>query len=233
MTADEGAWRTIIVDQANDMNTSSANAMLKSLEEPPGRTLFLLIAPEPGRLIATIRSRCRIMELQPLPQDKLKLAVGQAAAAAGLPPVAAAEEARLFLLARGSVRKALALRASGGLDLYDRLLALLRSLPELDVNLLHAIAEKVSPAAEEEAFETYHGLLLDLLARLVRGSVDTSFVSPEEAELGRLVGPEKLALWAALWETIVREKAEIMALNLDRKSFVLETGMRMRALARG
>lgn len=233
MTADTGTWRIVIVDQANDMNASAANAILKSLEEPPQRTIFLLLAPEPGRLIATIRSRCRSIALAPLGTEALRLAVGQASQAAGLEPVGGQEEARLFGLARGSVRKALSLQASGGLDLYERILALMRPLPDLDVNGLHAIADKVSPMAEEEAFETFYGLLLDLIARLVRVAVEPAELLPEEAALASTVRPEKLALWAALWETIVREKAEIMALNLDRKSFVLDTGMRMRALARG
>jgi DNA polymerase-3 subunit delta' len=233
MTADTNAWRVVIVDEANDMNASAANAMLKSLEEPPRQTLFLLVTPEPGRLIATIRSRCRTIELAPLAADDLRRAVGQAGEAAGLDPVGVGEEARLFGLSRGSVRKALSLKASGGLDLYSRLLAVMGSLPDLDLGVLHALADKVSPLAEEEAFETFHDLLLDLLARLVREAVEPGLLLSEEAGLRSLVRPEKLALWAGLWETIVREKAEIMALNLDRKSFVLETGMRMRALARG
>ncbi|KAB2845923.1 MAG: DNA polymerase III subunit delta' [Hyphomicrobiaceae bacterium] len=233
LTADEGAWRVVIVDEANDMNASAANAMLKSLEEPPLRTLFLLVTPEPGRLIATIRSRCRTIELAPLGIDDLRLAVRQASEATGLEPVAGQEEARLLGLAGGSVRKALSLKAGGGLELYERLLALMRSLPELDVSALHAIADKISAMAEEEAFATFYGLLLDLIARLVREAVEPGLLLAEEGPLASIIRPEKLALWAALWETIVRDKAEIMALNLDRKSFVLDTGMRMRALARG
>lgn len=232
MTADINAWRVVIVDEANDMNASAANAMLKSLEEPPRQTLFLMVTPEPGRLIATIRSRCRAMELGPLAPGDLRLAVAQAAEAAGLERSGGENETRLFGLANGSVRKALSLEASGGLDLYERLLGLMGTLPDLDFNALHTIADRISPMAEEEAFETFCGLLLDLLARLVRDAVKPGALLAEEKRLGALVRPEKLALWAALWETIVREKAEIMALNLDRKSFVLETGVRMRMLSR-
>lgn len=233
MTADTNAWRVVIVDEANDMNANAANAMLKSLEEPPRQTLFLLVAPEPGRLIATIRSRCRSLELGPLAPEEMRSAIGQAATAAGIEPPSADAEARLFGLARGSVRNALSLMESGGLELYERLIAIFRSLPDLDLNTLHGIADRISPMAEEEAFETFYSLLLDLIGRLVRDAVEPGSLLPDEAPLRAIVKPEKLALWTALWETIVREKAEIMALNLDRKSFVLDTGMRMRALLRG
>ena len=65
-TADVGAWRVVIVDTADDLNPNAANALLKSLEEPPPRTVFLLLTSEPGRLLPTIRSRCRILPLTPL-----------------------------------------------------------------------------------------------------------------------------------------------------------------------
>ena len=61
-----GGWRVAIVDCADDLNRSSANALLKLIEEPPERSLFLLIAHQPGRLLPTIRSRCRKLMLGPL-----------------------------------------------------------------------------------------------------------------------------------------------------------------------
>jgi len=56
-TSETGAWRVVIVDRADELNISAANALLKSLEEPPPRTIFLLVSSAPGRLLTTIRSR--------------------------------------------------------------------------------------------------------------------------------------------------------------------------------
>jgi DNA polymerase-3 subunit delta' len=65
-SAGEDAWRVVIVDEANELNVNAANALLKSLEEPPARAVFLLVSSAPGQLLPTIRSRCRALSFQPL-----------------------------------------------------------------------------------------------------------------------------------------------------------------------
>lgn len=64
-----GDWRVIIVDAVDDLETDGANALLKTLEEPPAQTLFLLVSHSPGRLLPTIRSRCRTLRFQPIEHD--------------------------------------------------------------------------------------------------------------------------------------------------------------------
>ncbi|RUW17149.1 DNA polymerase III subunit delta', partial [Mesorhizobium sp. M1E.F.Ca.ET.041.01.1.1] len=71
MTSHDGSYRVVIVDPADDMNTNAANALLKNLEEPPARTLFILIVHAPGSLLPTIRSRCQMVRLTPLAADEL------------------------------------------------------------------------------------------------------------------------------------------------------------------
>ena len=66
LTAGDGAWRVVIVDAADDLNINAANALLKSLEEPPKRAVFLLVSSEPSRLLPTIRSRSRRLDLAAL-----------------------------------------------------------------------------------------------------------------------------------------------------------------------
>jgi len=68
-TAAFGGWRVVIVDAVDDLNASSANALLKILEEPPPRAIFLLVAHAPGRALKTIRSRCRVLGLRPPQRD--------------------------------------------------------------------------------------------------------------------------------------------------------------------
>jgi DNA polymerase III subunit delta' len=71
-TAGEGGWRICIVDAADDLSTESANAILKILEEPPDRALFLLVSHSPGGLLPTIRSRCTRLALAPLPEGSVR-----------------------------------------------------------------------------------------------------------------------------------------------------------------
>lgn len=71
LTSHDGSYRVVIVDPADDMNVNAANALLKNLEEPPARTLFILIVHAPGSLLPTIRSRCQMVRLAPLDAESL------------------------------------------------------------------------------------------------------------------------------------------------------------------
>lgn len=66
-----GSKRAIIIDPADDMEPSASNALLKSLEEPPQGTYFLLVTHRPARLLPTIRSRCRVLRFPPIPDSDL------------------------------------------------------------------------------------------------------------------------------------------------------------------
>ncbi|MCY7339547.1 MAG: DNA polymerase III subunit delta' [Sphingomonas bacterium] len=64
-------WRAIVIDCADDLEPSGANALLKMLEEPPANTIFFLVTHAPGRLLPTIRSRCRRLDFDPLTDDAM------------------------------------------------------------------------------------------------------------------------------------------------------------------
>jgi DNA polymerase-3 subunit delta' len=233
----DGAWRVVIVDTADDLNPNAANALLKSLEEPPARTLFLLLASEPGRLLPTIRSRCRTLDLAALASEPLRQAVRQALTASteevtdSLP--APSEWAILERLAEGSVRRLLGLRGGGGIALFKRLNDLVGALPKLDWTAVHALSDELGGTAAEQRFELFFELLLALLSRLIRARAGAPGSDPEDAKLaGRLIPDGSLATWAELWETIVAEKADVMLLNLDRKSLIVGIFQRLEAAAR-
>lgn len=237
LRSDDEAWRVVIVDTANDLNPNAANALLKSLEEPPPRTIFLLLASEPGALLPTIRSRCRTLDLAPLASEPLRQAVRQALTASteevtdALP--APSEWAILERLAEGSVRRLLGLRSGGGIALYKRLSDLVGALPKLDWAAIHAISDELGGTAAEQRFELFFDLLLTLLERLIRARAGAAGADPEDVALAmRLIPEGSLATWAELWETIVREKADTLLLNLDRKSLIVGTFQRLEAAAR-
>lgn len=107
-TASMGGWRVAIVDAADDMNRNAANALLKALEEPPAKATLLLLAAQPGRLLATIRSRCRRIDLRPVADETVASLLEDEA---GLSPADAAALARA---AQGRPGYALALAAGEG-----------------------------------------------------------------------------------------------------------------------
>lgn len=235
-TSEAGAWRVVIVDRADELNIAAANALLKSLEEPPPRTVFLLVSSAPGRLLVTIRSRVRTLDLSPLSDEALKAAVTQAFAesgeemASGVPQPS--EWERLARLSGGSVRRLLALHAAQGLALYDRIATLLERLPTVDWGAVHTLGDELAGQAAEQRFQLFFELLMDTLARLVAAEA-TGEGSPEERALAaRLIGPARLATWAGLWERVAAARAETVALNLDRKALILDVFSRLGAAAR-
>ena len=133
----------MIVDSADELNINAANALLKSLEEPPRRALFLLISSEPSRLLPTIRSRCRRLDLEPLAGEHLRAAAEAALAAADMEPPQPQQWPLLERLAEGSVRRALQLAGSGGLELYERIEAIFAGLPNVDWPAAHALSDQL------------------------------------------------------------------------------------------
>ena len=104
LTPAEGGWRVVVIDGADHMNRNAANAVLKMLEEPPPQAIILLTCAAPGRLLPTIRSRCRRLALPPLADDAMDQVL-----AAYLPEMAAADRARLAAIGAGSPGRALLL----------------------------------------------------------------------------------------------------------------------------
>ncbi len=232
-TAGGGTHRAVIVDTADELNVNAANALLKSLEEPPPHTFFLLITSEPGRLLPTIRSRCRTLDLQPLADANLKRAAMKAMELSDGEPPGASDWVRLLALSEGSVRRLFLLWTGDGLKLEERLQKLLQGLPTVDWGLVHTLGDELGSGAAAQKFEMFFDLLLQALARMVRARARGVADSSEGRLAARLIPEARLATWAELWETVVREKGDAMALNLDRKSLILDTFRRIEMTARG
>ena len=233
LTAGDGAWRVVIVDAADDLNINAANALLKSLEEPPPRALFLLVSSEPSRLLPTIRSRSRRLDLSPLGSEPLRRAVSAALSAADQELPSDQDWVRLERLAKGSVRRALQLAASGGLELHARIEGLLKGLPHVDWPAAHALSDQLAVGANEQRFEAFYDLLLDTLARLASMRAKGQGGAHERALAEQLIPEHRLPAWAALWEQLLRDKNEAQELNLDKKALILGAIARLEAVARG
>jgi DNA polymerase-3 subunit delta' len=221
LTAAEEGWRVVIVDGAEEMNRNAANAVLKILEEPPSRALLLLVSHSPGRLLPTIRSRCR----------RLMLAPPTAPIAAQLircfrPQLDEVEAAALAAVCAGSIGRGLELADSGGLALYRSVLDLLSQAPAIDIASLHGFADRLARVDAEDAYRASAELLSQFLSRLAagaaRGMLDgNEIVAGEGAAMQRLAARADPARWAGVRSEIERSFVAADELNLDRKQTVL------------
>jgi DNA polymerase-3 subunit delta' len=231
MTPAEGGWRVVVIDAADEMNPNAANALLKVLEEPPKRALLFLVAHNPDRLLPTIRSRCRRLDLKPLTSPQVSMLLNRYR-----PSLAPADVAALSLLADGSIGRALELDDEGGVELFRDLMALLGDLPRLNITRLHALSDK---AMKGDAFRTLTGLLSWWLARVVAlGARDTLATAKEAAPGERALATRMLsgaspAAWAETWAGIGHLASRTEAINLDRKRSLMSILLSLEATAQG
>ncbi len=205
-------YRVAIIDAVDDLNASSANAVLKTLEEPPERGVLLLVSHAPGKLLPTIRSRCRRLAFPP---------PGEGAVAAMLEARAGlnAEDAlRLARMAKGAPGLALRLAAADALAMDEAAHEILRHLPRTDEAALLALADKFRGAEGQERFE----LLFGRLADQVRQMATSQALAGEPGGLDR---------WAQAWELLTRLPGEAEALNLDRADAFFTAMRELRAAA--
>ena len=199
-TAGEGGWRIAIVDAIDDLQREGANALLKVLEEPPARSLLLLVSHSPGRELPTIRSRCRRLLLRPLETSDVTRAI---TATTGL-DAEAPDVRQAAAAAEGSVGRALSLLDGAAIALRQRMLDLLSQLPDPDPRALHALGEAIGgtdPRTLEAFMDMVNGWLS---ARLDQGG-------QHKAQMARV---------AETWEKVNRAARDVETYNLERKPLV-------------
>lgn len=155
-------WRAVVIDSVDDLEPSAANALLKMLEEPPANSLFLLVSHVPGRLLPTIRSRCRRLDFQPLDDDVMTSVLERQ-----LPDVSGAERSRLLPLARGSVGRALAYASLDLAPLEEQALAILRG-GDRDNARRSKLAQALGAKAAAERYAAFLAIAPGLIAREAR-----------------------------------------------------------------
>jgi DNA polymerase-3 subunit delta' len=201
-TAALGGYRVALVDSAEELNRNGANALLKVLEEPPPLSLLLIVSHSPGRLLATIRSRCRRLLLRPLPTADVVKAVNDVAEKnEEIPRDQIAEAAAA---SGGSVRHALEFLLGESLEVRDLTASMLSRLPALDGEALHTLSDRIRRNEELTIFAETVG---DWLA-----AAATETTAPR-ARLARL---------AEAWEKVRRAAVEAEVFNLDRKPLVFQ-----------
>lgn len=198
-TPADGGWRVVIVDAADDMNRAAANALLKMLEEPPVRTLFLLVSHAPGRLLPTIRSRCRRLALAPLEPADVEEALRCVR-----PDLTPAEIQQLVPLAKGCPGRALRFAGLDVAELEAALDALVRAGDASGAIALE-LAGALSAAQAQARYEAFLELVPERLATIAEEG--------DPADLARLV---------SLWEKARDLAGAAVPLALDPRSVVFE-----------
>jgi DNA polymerase III subunit delta' len=199
-TASNGP-RICVVDSADDLNRSAANALLKLVEEPPARSLFLIVAHRPALVPPTLRSRCQTLLLRPLASEEIDTVLERLGEADAETRRRAAERAQ------GSVATALHLLSGGGLEL-DRLVnRLLDTLPGVDWRSVHALADQVAGRDNEEEFDRLIGIVI--------AWIDARLHNEAAAGAGRL------APLAEVWEKAAEAARESEVMNLDKRPLIL------------
>lgn len=188
-------WRIVIIDSIDDMNASSANAVLKILEEPPHKALMLLISHNPNRLLPTIKSRCAKLDLKPLSDSNLASLLRRYR-----PELAEAKVKKIAAIASGSIGKALNYVDNDAAARYDELCALIGRGSKF------TISEVVDFAASGAADETSYYLSRELILKFLSENVKTS---------------SKIIEYADCWDNAVKVFSETDRLNLDKKQALL------------
>ncbi len=204
-TAADGGYRVCIVDSAEDLTISSANALLKVIEEPPPRSLFLIVSHAPQRVLPTIRSRCRRLLLRPLDDQDIRAAIASLGSPWSEIPGDVVDQALQY--GEGSVRRTLELLDAEKVSFIEQVTKLLDGLPRTDPRQIYALAEALSKRDADESYE----LALDTVLRWVS----------DRLHQGAKLGPSSLAPLVEVCEKITRSAREIDVFNLDRRPFIL------------
>ena len=150
MSSMSGDWRVILIDSIDQLNTAASNAILKLLEEPPAKTLFLLVVHQLANVLPTVRSRARVEKMRPLTISQLR-----ELCAKFIPDDEISTE--ILKLSNGSFGKIANLKKSGGDAIYAELIEKLGDKRTTSSDIM-TISRKIAPYPE------LHGILLDAIA---------------------------------------------------------------------
>ena len=203
-TSGTGNWRIVIIDTADDLNRNAANAILKILEEPPKRSMFLVLTHAPGRLLPTIRSRCLPLTLKPLADAHMTQALAHLDIR-----LEGERGARVLAAAKGSVSEALKLVNYGGLDIIDAFDHMLGHPDDAPARReMHKLGDILAAKDSDTIFDFF----ATLVARHVNAQAKSAGLG------GDLAAAER---FARLSSELSERLTVADAYNLDRKQTVL------------
>lgn len=197
-TRGRAGFRICIVDSIDDCNVNAANALLKTLEEPPAQTIFMLISHQPGRLLPTIRSRCHAHAMRPIADDELAQFLANEAGVD-------VQDMNTIAMAGGRPRRALEILTMDDTQILGDLRSWLSLPPSASSGIYLRLADKIAGAGETETAMARE-VIVDYLAAEAR----------EAAEMGR-DSRIRLASLTDLWDKTHDTFANADTYNLDAR----------------
>lgn len=188
-------WRVVIVDSVDDLNNAGANAILKILEEPPAKTVIMLISHNPNKLLPTIKSRCAKMNLKPLEVNEVASLLRRYR-----PELSEKAVKGLAELSSGSIGKAILYADNAALTSYDDLCKIIYAKNKYKLSDLLAFCD--AAVADEDSYDLARELVLKFVAENVKGC-------------------DNIEELAEMWEKAVKIFDETERLNLDKKQALI------------
>lgn len=220
MTSSETSHRIVLIDSVDDMNPSAANAILKLLEEPPAHALLLLISHNPGRLLPTIRSRCRHLRMNVLSDAQVEQVLRHIA-----PEFDAADIRQIAPLSEGSAGFALELLASDGLALYRKLLDVLAGWPTMSTKAIIAFANSLNNKKNEQYWALGTHCFLWIIAMLIQskasGKAFPAVTGRESEIIPAIIDASSLEKLMDLWENARALIAQTEHVHLDKRTTMI------------
>lgn len=189
------SWRVVIIDSIDDMNNASANAVLKILEEPPSKTVMLLISHNPNRLLPTIRSRCAKLNMGPLDENTVASLLRRYRSG-----LSEKEVKGLAKICSGSIGKAIVYADNDALESYDCLCKIIYAKSKFSISDLVAFCE--GAAGNENNYYLVQELILKFIAENIQSCSDIEELS-------------------VVWENTIKVFDETDRLNLDKKQALI------------
>lgn len=188
-------WRVVIIDSIDDMNTASANAILKILEEPPHKTLMLLVSHNPNRLLPTIKSRCAKLNLHPLEEKDVASLLRRYR-----PELSEKSVKELSELSSGSIGKAIMYADNDALNVYQKLSSIVYAK---DKFVLSDVLDFCSAySADDESYDLAQELILKFIAENIHHT-------------------SNLEEFAKSWDETIKIFSETASLNLDKRQALM------------
>ena len=188
-------WRVVLIDSIDDMNQASANAVLKVLEEPPYKTVMLLISHNPAKLLPTIKSRCAKLNLKPLEENEVASLLRRYR-----PDVKEADVKKIAMISSGSIGKAILYVDNDALTRYDSLCKIIYAKNKFNIKDLLSFCE--SAAKDEEIYELSKELVLKFLSEYAKSSANSIEIMDA-------------------WDYTVKTFDETDRLNMDKKQVMV------------
>lgn len=220
MTASETAHRIVLVDSVDDMNPSAANSMLKLLEEPPAHALFILISHAPGKLLPTIRSRCRHVRVPILSDSDVERVLRHIA-----PEFDAGDVRQIAPLSEGSAGFAVELLAGDGLAIYRKLLDICVHWPSIPASAMSKLANEFNTKKNEQNWQLGTHCLLWIIAKLIQckaSAIAFPNITGRESEIFEaMIHTSSLEKLMDLWKNARQLIANTEHVHLDKRTTTL------------